>query len=435
MNKIEKFRNKQAGVTLLLAILILSSVLAISFSLSAVLFVEIRNSGDLVRTEPAIYGANAISEEALFKVKRQVPSFVYSSLIGNVKSVSSESALTEAVQQIKVAASSNTFANTVNSYPIYTVPSEPNSDYGKIDITYPAQSASNNLDVYVCEFDLNPNSPYPTSACTNPSGSQGYWGPTVAAGGGVPYSLVAGVTKTFTLDSNKQQQLILVNSGGYNDLYVQVTTYDKFGNPRGLPYFGQTSVSVTSSLGGVSRKIQIITPNPSATANSETVWADDSVPLGATLASDGGDSWNWVSSNPSPQIGSLSSQSNIAAGEHQHYFVGATTPLAINTGDAMIAYVYIDSLNIPSEIELQWYSTTQGWNHRGFWSNSGIDQIGFGNQGTNSLRYMDVLPVAGQWVKLTVPASQVGLEGLSISGMAFTLYGGSASWDHAGKTP
>ena len=36
-------------------------------------------------------------------------------------------------------------------------------------------------------------------------------------------------------------------------------------------------------------------------------------------------------------------------------------------------------------------------------------------------------------VRLEVPASAVGLEGHVLNGMAFTLYGGRATWDHAGK--
>jgi hypothetical protein len=39
----------------------------------------------------------------------------------------------------------------------------------------------------------------------------------------------------------------------------------------------------------------------------------------------------------------------------------------------------------------------------------------------------------GQWVRLEVLASQVGLEGVTVRGMAFTLFGGKATWDRAGK--
>lgn len=46
---------------------------------------------------------------------------------------------------------------------------------------------------------------------------------------------------------------------------------------------------------------------------------------------------------------------------------------------------------------------------------------------------MGVLPAAGQRIRLEVPAGLVGLEGRTLSGMAFTLYGGRAAWDRAGK--
>jgi hypothetical protein len=46
---------------------------------------------------------------------------------------------------------------------------------------------------------------------------------------------------------------------------------------------------------------------------------------------------------------------------------------------------------------------------------------------------MGPLPAAGQWVRLAVPAAQVGLEGKTLNGMAYTLYDGRATWDYAGK--
>jgi RHS repeat-associated protein len=47
---------------------------------------------------------------------------------------------------------------------------------------------------------------------------------------------------------------------------------------------------------------------------------------------------------------------------------------------------------------------------------------------------MGPLPAAGSWVKLEVPASLVGLEGFTLHGMAFSMWGGRATWDRAGKT-
>ncbi len=64
--------NSQDGVTLLLAVLILAAITAIAFSLAAIITIEIRSSGDVLRTEPALYAVQAVTEEALFKYKREV---------------------------------------------------------------------------------------------------------------------------------------------------------------------------------------------------------------------------------------------------------------------------------------------------------------------------------------------------------------------------
>jgi hypothetical protein len=168
----------------------------------------------------------------------------------------------------------------------------------------------------------------------------------------------------------------------------------------------------------------------SFTANSpNVVWVDDAIPAGATAGADGGDSWSWVSSNPTPFSGLLAHRSAAAAGSHQHYFANATATLTIGTGDVLYAYVYLDPINPPSEIMLQW-SDGSSWEHRAYW---GADNLSYGINGTASRSDMGPLPAVGQWVQLKVPASLVGLEGSTLNGMGFTLYGGTATWDAAGR--
>jgi len=169
-------------------------------------------------------------------------------------------------------------------------------------------------------------------------------------------------------------------------------------------------------------------PTPTPSPGADIVWVEDTTPAGATLAGDS-EGWNWVSNNPVPYSGTLASQSNIVSGVHQHYFYGASDTLAVNTGEILIAYVYLDPNNPPSEVMLQW--NDGGWEHRAYW---GANIIEWGADGTNGRRYMGPLPIAGQWVRLEVPASQVGVEGTTLNGMAFTLMGGRATWDHAGKS-
>jgi hypothetical protein len=179
------------------------------------------------------------------------------------------------------------------------------------------------------------------------------------------------------------------------------------------------SITLTNAPGGT-------TTNPPPSGGS--YWVDDALPAGAAGAADGGDAWTWVTSNPSPFSGTRAHQSAAAAGLHQHYFDRATSTLAVNAGDTLVTYVYLDPANPPLQLMLQWNDGT--WEHRAYW---GANLITYGYTGTASRRYMGARPAVGQWVRLEVPASQVGLEGKQVRGMAFTLFGGRATWDAAGK--
>jgi hypothetical protein len=165
-------------------------------------------------------------------------------------------------------------------------------------------------------------------------------------------------------------------------------------------------------------------------ANSPVItWVDDAIPAGATTMSSGGDAWTWVTANPAAQSGSKSHQSALASGLHEHAFVGASAPLVIGAGDTMFVYVYLDPANLPEEIMLNW-NDGSSWEHRAFW---GADKITYGTAGTPGHYRAGALPAAGQWVKLEVPASAVGLEGKSVYGMSFSAWGGRVTWDAAGR--
>ena len=129
------------------------------------------------------------------------------------------------------------------------------------------------------------------------------------------------------------------------------------------------------------------TSHGAATGSNIVVWVDDSLPVGTQAGADGGDSWNWVSSNPLPYSGSLSQQSSVATGLHEHYFSGATQTLTVNEGDTLFAAVYIEPGNVPSEIMLQWDNGS--WEHRAYWGES---LITYGQDGTASSYYMGPVP-------------------------------------------
>jgi beta-glucosidase len=225
--------------------------------------------------------------------------------------------------------------------------------------------------------------------------------------------------------SNVQFRLDAQNIGGpdTSSPYSVVLDASSIGNGT-----HQLTALATDTSGNQTLSSAITVTVNNATAN--TVWIDDALPAGAVPGGDGGDGWNWVSSNPAPFAGALAHQSNLGSGLHQHYFMWATGTLTVNLGDTMMAYVYLDANNPPSEIMLQW-NDGSNFEHRAFW---GADRIAYGVGGTNARRPMGALPPTGRWVQLLVPASQVGLEGKTLIGMAFTLYNGRATWDYTGKT-
>lgn len=69
-NQFEQPNQRQSGVSLMLAILVLAAVTAIAFSLATIVFIEVRIAGDALRTEPTLYAAFGVTEEALFQYKR-----------------------------------------------------------------------------------------------------------------------------------------------------------------------------------------------------------------------------------------------------------------------------------------------------------------------------------------------------------------------------
>jgi hypothetical protein len=162
-------------------------------------------------------------------------------------------------------------------------------------------------------------------------------------------------------------------------------------------------------------------------SRAETIWVDDELPAGASLSGQG-EGWKWIRTHPEHFSGRKAHQSALAEGLHQHFFQGAKSPLFVSVGDRLFAHVYLDPRNLPRQVMLQWHDGT--WEHRVYW---GENLIAFGTDGTESRRFMGLLPSAGRWVRLEVPAALLGLEGRAVTGMAFTLWDGTATWDCAGK--
>lgn len=198
-------------------------------------------------------------------------------------------------------------------------------------------------------------------------------------------------------------------------------------NSNGRIYEGEFSDLPSTRLVPPFSRVASATAIVTGLTQGDIVWVDDALPRGATPHGDG-ETWHWVDANPAPFMGGAAHQSKIVAGFHQHYFDGATAQLTINPGDKLFTYVFLDPDNMPKEIMLQW--NDGDWEHRAYW---GDNNVHWGIDGTQSRRRIGDLPKPGGWVRLEVDASLIGLEGRTISGMAFGVDGGRATWDRAGK--
>ncbi len=133
---------------------------------------------------------------------------------------------------------------------------------------------------------------------------------------------------------------------------------------------------------------------------------------------------------PTPFTSTRAHQSNLASGLHQHFFDGATAGLVVATGDRLTTYIYLDPDHPPREIMVQW-NVGGSWEHRAYW---GENLLNLGIAGTASRQFLGTLPAIASWVRLEVPASLVGLENTTVTGLSFTLYDGRAAWGHTGKS-
>jgi hypothetical protein len=124
--------------------------------------------------------------------------------------------------------------------------------------------------------------------------------------------------------------------------------------------------------------------------------------------------------------------SQSAPGEHQHYFYGATTTMpnagccagqtthpALQPNDKIEVSVYLPADDKPREVMLQVWNGAN-W-YRAFW---GQDLIAWSPR-----TFKGLIPNAGSWTVLSFTPADLGMTGTNVlSGMAFTLFDGSASW-------
>jgi len=251
-------------------------------------------------------------------------------------------------------------------------------------------------------------------------GNRYYWHVTASGDTGlqVPASSFSSPPRTFLVDSYQlgtrpDWPMDKVNVGGGGAASVNLAT----GNlVLDLPGTSLPTVTQPFSVG--------VSYNSDATQVG--AYVDDLLPYGAHQ--DPGQGLTFVQGREF--LGTASVDVPAGSGAHQEYFYNALQTYAVPTNGIMETYVYLDPANLPSEVMLQFHAVGGDWNHRAYWGPNLITNYG-GTNGTVSLHQESgSVPASGQWVRLTIPSSDVGIGGTSIDGVAFSLYGGQAWFDH-----
>jgi Protein of unknown function (DUF1553)/Protein of unknown function (DUF1549)/Planctomycete cytochrome C len=163
-------------------------------------------------------------------------------------------------------------------------------------------------------------------------------------------------------------------------------------------------------------------------SRADYVWIDDAVPSGKQETGGPNVPWTFVEKAQGPVHGGTKSVRLKANGLNQVVLSEAAPGLQVGDGDVLFAHVYLDPKDPPKEIMLQWHTT--GWLHRAYW---GENAIPWGRDNSPERHRIGDLPKSGEWVRLEVPVSTVGIApGSTIIGWAFTQQGGTAYWDTAG---
>ena len=159
---------------------------------------------------------------------------------------------------------------------------------------------------------------------------------------------------------------------------------------------------------------------------ADFVWVDDALPQGASPQGDA--AWDLVTRPDHPVFSGQASLRITASGLKQRFFENAGRKLKVGEGDSLFVQVYLDPLNPPKEIMLQWH--IGAWSHRAYW---GQNVIAWGKDGTPERLRVGDLPPTGKWVRLEVETKKLGLApGTLIDGWAFTQQDGTVYWDRAG---
>jgi hypothetical protein len=255
-NNLSHRNEKQAGVTLMLAILILSALTAVAFSLATIVFIEIKSSGDALRTEPAMYATIGVTEEALFQYKRFIDPDVYGFDVVQCTSDSKEAHLCDlnnvtltmpGDQPITYDESPRIEVipkGTTKALPMYSA-NNFDKQYESVTVEMLPIGSGVDLQVSFTKTDT-------FGTVTNIPAT-----PVTISEGGSPFEYTA-------FSGSGQYDLVLDNSQNAKaDVSVSITTTRvRSAQPDGLPFLGEQVLRIEADHLGLTRTYQVRIPIP-----------------------------------------------------------------------------------------------------------------------------------------------------------------------------
>jgi hypothetical protein len=233
-------QDRQAGITLMLAVLMLSAITAIAFSLAAIVTIEIRNAGDNLRTEPALYSTLGVTELALMQYRRGIPasSMDVTQCTPSNQGICSINNVT--LTPTKLTEDTTPRIQTIRPnerivIPLY-LPQQFDPQYGQIVFTVLQTRTNGVVDITIRETSItNVVVDYPSPVTPKQMNEFS-----------VPWTF-----NTFNPDA--QYEIILNNTGRPNPVTVSIETFGTNGQPKGIPFIDQQVLRVLSSYLGLTR--------------------------------------------------------------------------------------------------------------------------------------------------------------------------------------
>lgn len=246
----------------MMAVLVLAAMTAIVFSLATIVFIELKASRDLVRSEPNLYATLGVTEEALFQYKRyvnersdggdvtlmDVPScFPSNNNICKIGNVTLELPLESSgdpqpLDFDETPKLTTIFAGETQIIPLYSL-NDYTVQYGLVTLQRVPVGNTGNLSVSLRKIPQDPEQGETTTFLFN-------------LDEGDPEPINQFIT-------GNQYELVIQNLDLVNNVQLNINSYAADGTtPKGLPFIGKKVLKVVANYFGLTRTYTVFIPVP-----------------------------------------------------------------------------------------------------------------------------------------------------------------------------